>query len=529
MVKKSGGVGTATLVSRILGFVRDAVIAMMFGATFYSDAFFVAFRIPDILRKFFSDGVMGISFVPVFTGYLYKQGKQEAFAMARSAFFLISFFAGFVVIAGIVFAPLVVKFIAPGFSPDSYEFALIVLLSRIMMPYIFCISLMALCMGILNSMGHFTAPAAAPIIMNLVVIFFGLVVSPFCKLPVAALSFGVVTGGVLQLAWQLHFVIVCGVNFFKKSIIVHPGAIRAGKMLIPSITGASAYQINLLITTVMASTLCEGSISYIYYADRLVQFPLALFAVSISTVLLPELSKKVLSENINEASRLFVQGVKLVMFITIPSMAGLALLREPIVTLLFCQGAFDPAAVKETGSTLLFFTSGLWAFAGTRLFVTLFYAFSDVKTPFKAGVAAIGANMFFSFFLIKSMGHQGLALSISIAAIINFLLLLVSALSILSSNLWKTILLSGCRTLFLSGIMYLVVDFTASSIMGMAGMGVYGEDKVILLAKAALCVLVGILVYAGSSMVMKNPEMKIIKTMVIEKSRTKRQSRKEHD
>ena len=508
-LEKSLGVGTATLISRVLGFVRDAVIALVFGATVYSDVFFAAFRIPDLLRKSFSDGVMSISFVPVFTGCLCSQGRQEAIAMARSALFLLSFLAGVAVIVGIVFAPVFAGIVAPGFSPDSYEFSLVVLLSRIMVPYVLCIAIMALFMGVLNGLGDFTTSAAAPIVLNLVLIFFGLVVSPLFSPPILAMGVGVIVGGVMQLAWQFSRVAAMGVNLFERSPLVHPGAVRAAKMLIPAATGASAYQVNLLFATVMASTLGRGGISYIYYADRLVQFPLALFTVSVSTVLLPELSKNLQAHNREEASAMFTRGVILVLFVTIPAMAGLAVLRQPIVSLLFHQGAFGVDAVKNTGGALLWFASGLWAFAGTRLFVTLFYAHLDTKTPFRAGAAAVGANVVFSLLLVRPMGYQGLALSISLAAMVNFFWLLLSALPKLSLGLWRQLFFSACRALAVSGIMYgIVYNLFFVVLEG------YQGGKFLLLAKVLCCVLLGVAVYAGCFLVMKFPEVKLIKELV---------------
>jgi len=509
LLKGAGTVGTATLVSRILGFVRDAVIAMLLGAGFYSDAFFVAFRIPNLLRKFFSDGVLSISFVPVFTRYLKEKGKTAAFEMARSAFFIVSLIAALAVIAGIVSAPLIVRVLAPGFGAASSKFALTVVLTKLMMPYVFCLSLTALCMGILNSMGHFAAPAAAPVVLNVTIILFAAVVSPFFDMPVTGLALGVTAGGVLQLALQVPFLASRGISVFKKAALLHPGAVRAGRRLIPGIIGAAGYQINILVSTFMASGLSEGSISYIYYADRLVQFPLALFAVSVSIVLLPELSRKAVSKNSEDASALFAKGIQLVFFITIPAMAGLVALREPVVSLLFQQGAFDYTAVKETASALLFFSVGLWAFSGTRLFVTLFYAFSDVDTPFKAGLAAIAVNLVLSGFLMKSMGHGGLALSISAASMVNFFILVIGARAYLSASLWKDIIICACRSVFISVIMYFTVCFAASFLS-------VGEatDKLMVCVGVAACVVTGIAVYAGLFGAIKSPEVELIKKML---------------
>ena len=507
--KGTGIIGTATLMSRILGFIRDAVIAMVFGAGLNSDLFFLCFRIPNLLRKLFSEGVMSISFIPVYTECLTRQGKKTAFDMARSAFFLISVFVSIFVIVCIIFAPFIVRFMVPSFEPGSYKFALTILLSRIMMPYILCASLLALCMGILNSMGRFAAPAAAPVVLNIVIIIFALIISPQLSIPVEGLAMGVTAGGVLQLVLQIPFITKTGINFFKKTVFFHPKAVKAGKILIPAMIGASAFQINIFISTIMASSLPVGSISYIYYADRLVQFPLALFAFSVSIVLFPSLSKKAALGKTNNASEQFTRGANLVFFITIPSMAGLIALRHPIISLLFQYGAFDINAVNGTAGALLFLAAGLWAFAGTRLFVTLFYAFSNVKTPLKAGLAAIGLNAILSFISMKYMGYTGLALSVSTASAINFFLLLKYASPYLNSSLWKEMIVSVGKSILASCAMYGSVYFASSFIK-------FGHNtqKSVILFSVIGCVFLGITVYTGACTIMGSQELQTIKNII---------------
>ena len=509
LFKVTGVIGTATFMSRILGFIRDAVIAMMFGAGLYSDLFFLCFRIPNLLRKLFSEGVMSISFIPVYTECLTKQGEKTAFDMARSAFFLISVFVSLFVIAGIIFAPFIVQFIVPGVTPGSYKFALIVLLSRIMMPYILCVSLLALCMGILNSMGRFAAPAAAPLVLNIIIIAFALIVSPRLDIPVAGLAMGVTAGGVLQLVLQIPFIAGTGIRLFKKAALFHPKAVMAGKRLIPAMIGASGFQINMLVSTIMASRLSIGSISYLYYADRLVQFPLALFAFSASIALFPELSKKAASGKTINTSEQFTMGINLVFFITIPSMAGLIALRRPIVSLLFQYGAFNGTAVNRTAQALVFLGAGLWAFAGTRLFVTLFHAFSNIKTPFTAGLAAIFSNIVLSFLFMKHMGYQGLALSISTSSAINFFILLKYASLYLESSMFRKIAASVCKSALASCPVYGAVWFASSFITPGENAG-----KAIVLCSVTGCVFLGITVYTGSCALMGSTELQTIKNMI---------------
>lgn len=494
LVKSAGSVGAFTLVSRILGVVRDAVIALLLGASPASDAFFVAFRIPNLLRKFFSDGMLTLSFVPVFTACMAQRGRAQAFAMARSCFLLLSVTGVVIVVAGIAFAPLVVKMVAPGFAPDSYTFALTVLLTRVMMPYIVCVSLMAVAMGVLNCLGHFAAPAAAPIVLNLVILLGAHVLSPLVGSQALALALGVVLGGMAQLALQIPFLLRQGFVFLKRAELFHPGALEAGQKMLPSLVGAAGFQINVFAATVIASTLSSGSISYLYYAERLVQFPMALFAVSVSTVLLPELSRKKGSNDPLAASEAFARALGAVFFITIPAMVGLVALRAPVVSLLFQQGAFDRLCVRETALALLCFCLGLWAFSGTRLLVTLFHGFGDVTTPFRAGMAAIGFNLVAGYFLGHTFGHWGLALSISAAAAINFFILLVRASAHLDSLLVKNLAILACRALFVSVIMYFPVSYGASLVTVELSKGA-------VLARVAGSVIVGVAVYVGTFMV----------------------------
>jgi len=278
LTKAAGVIGIATLLSRIMGFIRDMVIAWFFGAGLLSDAFFVAFRIPNLLRRLFAEGSLSIAFVPVFTEYLNRDGRTEAFKMARSTLRVLSILLVLLTIAGILAAPWIIRGVAPGFSGD--KFSLTVTLTRIMFPYIFFICLVALSMGILNALGHFAAPALAPVFLNVAVIGSVLFIAPHMETPVAGLAIGVLIGGFLQILLQVPFLIKKGFRFWQKAPIYHPGVKRIGRLMGPAIFGAAVYQINILIGTLLASLLPEGSVSYLYYADRLVQFPLGIFAIS---------------------------------------------------------------------------------------------------------------------------------------------------------------------------------------------------------------------------------------------------------
>jgi putative peptidoglycan lipid II flippase len=457
VTKAAGVVGAATFLSRIFGFIRDVVIAWAFGAGLSADAFFVAFRIPNLLRRLFAEGSLSIAFIPVFTQYLAQRGKEEAFNMARSALWITSFLLAAVTVAGVLLSPLIIHLIAPGFAGASEKFSLTVKLTQLLFPYIFFIGLVALCMGILNVLGHFAAPALAPVFLNLSMIASVVFLSPRMQDPVWGLAVGVLIGGILQLALQLPFLIKNGFRFWARSPIYHEGLKTVGRLMVPTIFGSAVYQINILVGTLLASLLPEGSVSYLYYADRLVQFPLGIFAVATATAVLPNLSRQVAEKDIKGAKETFAHAVRLVLFITVPSMIGLIVLRTPIVDLLFRRGAFDAETTRLTAIALLYYGMGLWAFSTVRVVVSVFYALQDTKTPAKTAVVSIAANVILGIVLMGPLNHGGLALATSLASMINLGLLVRTLRTRLGGMGWKGILTSGGKTTAGSMIMGAVV------------------------------------------------------------------------
>ena len=422
--KAAGIIGIFTLISRFLGFVRDMVIAWFLGAGLLTDAFFVAFRLPNLFRRFFGEGSLTVAFIPVFSEHMTTFGKDEAFQMARSAVRMLSVILVIITIIGIIAAPGIVALIAPGFI--GAQFSMTVLLTRIMFPYIFFICLVALSMGILNVLGHFAAPALAPILLNLSMIAAVLFISPSLSDPTIGLAIGVIIGGILQLLLQIPFLVQKGFYFWQKANFYHPGLKKIGRLMIPSVFGAAVYQINILIGTLLASFLAEGSISYLYYADRLVQFPLGLFAISMSVAILPSLSRQAASRDMQALTDTFAYAIKLIFFITIPAMTGLMVLRHPIVALLFERGAFDPISSRHTADALLYFSVGLWAFSGVRIVVSTFYALQDTKTPVKMATVSVFANIVLCLILMGPLAHAGLALATSLSSMLNFILLILA-------------------------------------------------------------------------------------------------------
>ncbi|HID30057.1 MAG TPA: murein biosynthesis integral membrane protein MurJ, partial [Desulfobacterales bacterium] len=389
-------------------------------------AFFVAFRIPNLLRRLFAEGSLTISFIPVFTEYLSKDGREEAFRLARSTFLLLSIVLAAVTVVGILISPLIVRVIAPGFFSSPEKFHLTVLLTQIVFPYIFFIGLVALCMGILNALGHFAAPALAPVLLNIGMISAVLLLSPHLDRPAVGLAIGVVAGGLLQLGLQIPFLIRRGFRLAVRGPLYHPAIRRIAVLMTPAVFGAAVYQINIFIGTLLASLLPEGSVSYLYYADRLVQLPLGVFGIALATAVLPSLSRQAVANDMEGLRSSFGYALKLVFFVTIPAMTGLIVLKEPIVRLLFQRGAFDVATTHFTAEALLYYAVGLWAFSGVRILVSTFYALQDTKTPVKIAVISLLVNIVLSILLMGPMRHGGLALATSLAAAVNLILLIRS-------------------------------------------------------------------------------------------------------
>ncbi len=506
--RKASEVSGLTLVSRVLGLVRDMLIAGVLGAGWVSDAFFMAFRPFDLLRKTFSDGIMTIAFVPVFSSYLELDRPDQARAMFMSALVLLSFSGTLLVLSGIVLAPLMVRGMAPGFEANPEQFRLTVLLLKIMMPYLGFVMLVSLSMGVLNSYGHFRVPALTPVLFNLVVILATVAVSKTFNLDITWLAVGVGLGGLIQVILQIPFLFtyIGTVPYVFK--LFHPGIVQAAKKMLPSIIGAASYQLNVLIASFFASSNMEGSVSFLYYSDRLVQFPLALFGGAFCAVLLPDLSRSFVAGNLSQASRIFERGGRLVFFVTIPAMMGLLAIHEPVVRLFFEQGQFDGQAANHTAACLFYLVTGLWAYAGTRLFVTLHFACSSVAYPFAVGVLTMGINGVICFFLGRSMGYQGLALAVSLSSAVGFACLFARVPKGVDFSRAR-IMVSACRAIILSGIMFFPVHWAAGQISIletgsrlMSGMAVFA------------CIALGVCIYGGLGLVGAAREMDMVKQLI---------------
>lgn len=446
IAKAAGLIGLATFSSRILGFVRDMILARMFGAAMVADAFFVAYRIPNMLRELFAEGSMSAAFIPVFTEYLNKRSKEEARELASAVFTALLVIVSAICLLSILAAPWIVRFIAPGFGDEPGKLDLTTMLSRFMFPYLLFISLAALTMGMLNSLRAFAVPAFSPVMFNVCIISAALWLSPHLTEPIFGVAIGVVAGGAVQFFMQLPSLkrhrMMIGLRYEP----FHPGVKRIGVLILPAMVGLSVTQVNILVTTLLASFLPEGSQAYLFYGMRLVLFPLGIFGVALGTAILPTMAKQTSEGQIQELKQTLSFGLRLVFFIIIPAMIGLMTLRVPIIHLFFEHGRFTAQATLGTASALLFYCFGLPAFAGIRIVVAAFYSLQDTKTPVKVAMAAMAANIVLCLLLMRPLLHGGLALATSISAVLNFGLLIWIIHRRLDGIEWPVILRSVGHT-----------------------------------------------------------------------------------
>lgn len=408
-----------TLISRILGFVRDFVIARAFGAGLATDAFFVAFRLPNLLRRMFAEGAFSQAFVPLLSEYRNCRPHEEVRALADRVASLLALALVAATALGVAAAPLLIYVSAPGFSADADKFELTVRLTRITFPYILFISLASLGAGILNTWSRFAVPAFTPVLLNVSFILMALFAAPYFDPPVLALAWAVVLGGVLQLALQVPFLQRIGMLPRFALDVRDPGVRRVLQLMMPALLGVSVGQISLLINTIFASFLPHGSVSWLYYADRLMEFPAGMLGVALGTVLLPSLSRHHAERDARAFSELLDWGLRLTLLLTAPAALALALLAVPLIATLFQHGAFSAADAIQTRSALLAYSVGLIGLILVKVLAPGFYARQDIRTPVRIALVTLALTQVMNLAFIVPLRHAGLALAISLASLIN--------------------------------------------------------------------------------------------------------------
>lgn len=425
LVKSSFVFSFMTFLSRVLGFLRDMVAAYMFGASPGYDAFILAFRIPNLMRRLFAEGAFSQAFVPVLSEYQTKQSSSEVQNFVNNITGNLMLVLGIVTIIGIVCAPLFIYLFAPGFDTAGPRHVLATNMLRLTFPYIFFISLTALAGSLLNTHGKFAVPAFTPVLLNISMIVASCYLAPHLDNPEMALAFGVLLAGVAQLLFQVPFLLKMGL-LPKPKINWQDKAVRKVLLLMPpALFGAAIYQITLLVDSLFASFLPAGSISWLYYADRLMEFPLGMIGVGLTTVILPSLAKHHARGLHNEFSKTLDWGLRCVFLIGVPAMLGLFMLAGPLITTLFQSGKFSATDVLMTTQCLMAYALAVLGIMLAKIFSNAFYATQNIKTPVKISVFILVSNVFLNAVLINIFAHVGLALATSISSFVNATLLFI--------------------------------------------------------------------------------------------------------
>tara|TARA_B100000475_G_scaffold200553_1_gene185233 strand:+ start:3244 stop:4782 length:1539 start_codon:yes stop_codon:yes gene_type:complete len=419
LFKTLASVGGMTTISRILGFIRDSIIARVFGVGIATDAFFVAFKIPNLLRRISAEGAFTQAFVPILAEYKTKKSKLETNLLISKVASLLGIFLVLIAALGVFGAPWLIYLSAPGFVSDPQKFNLTVDLLKITFPYIFFISLVSMAGGILNTYGKFVVPAFTPVWLNISFIIAALFFSDFFEQPIKVLAWAVFFGGVLQLVFQIPFLKQIGCIPKFNLDTNDKGVWRILKLMGPAVIGVSIMQISLLINTIFASFLSSGSVSWLYYADRLMEFPAGVLGVALSTILLPNLSKSFSKKKTGDYSELINWGLRFGILLAVPAAIALAILAIPLISTLFYYGAFTKTDILMTQYALVAYSIGLVGLILIKILAPAFYAQQNIKTPVKIALFTLFCTQFMNLIFIGYLKHTGLALAIGLGACIN--------------------------------------------------------------------------------------------------------------
>lgn len=424
LLRSSGTVGVMTMLSRVLGLVRDMVIARYFGASSGADAFFVAFRIPNFMRRLFAEGAFSQAFVPVLSEYRQQQDHGEVKRLVDAVAGTLGFILFVITLLAMIGSPVLTTVFAPGFLHNPLKFGLASEMLRITFPYLLLISLTAFAGGILNSYDRFAVPAFTPVLLNLSLISTAVFLAPHISQPVVALAWGVLIAGMLQLFFQIPFLMRLGLMPRPRLDYFDPGVRQVLKLMTPALFGVSVSQINLLLDTVLASFLQTGSVSWLYYSDRLSELPLGVFGIAIATVILPNLSRKHAAKSQAEFAATIDWGMRAILVIGVPAALALVVLAVPLLSTLFHYGQVTAHDVEMSARSLRAFAVGLVAFMLIKVLAPGFFARKNTRTPVRIGIIAMVANMGFNLVLVFPLAHAGLALATSLSAWLNAGLLL---------------------------------------------------------------------------------------------------------
>lgn len=426
IIKSTSILSIGTLSSRILGCFRDIILAKIIGTGIMADAFFVAFKIPNLFRDMVGEGATHAAVVPIFSEYLQKKDREEFWRFVNIVLAIALIVLSVITILGIVLAPLVVKIIAPGFIANPPKLLLTIQLTKLMFPYLILIGLTAYSAGILFTFRSFLVPAFSPCLLNISVIVCALIASRTMEEPVFGLAIGVLIGGVLQMLAQISPVLKTGMRLKWPKSLYHPGAVKIGRLLVPRMMGSGVYQLTVLVDTFcasLASIVGVGGISAIYYSNRIIQLPMGIFSVALASAVLPTLSKLAQKNDLLSVRKTIVFSLENIFFVMCPTTVILLLFSSPIIRVLFQRGEFDVYSTNITSMALSFYAIGLFSFGGIKILVTAFYSLQDTKTPVKVAAVCLIINATLNFVLMVPLKVGGIALASSIAGTVDFLIL----------------------------------------------------------------------------------------------------------
>lgn len=451
LIRAAGSMSVMTMLSRIAGYFRDSLQATILGAANSSDAFVIAYRIPNMLRRLVAEGALTSAFVPTFARYLRSGDREAMIRFSTSVLYAMTVLLAVITGLGILFSPLLVKALAWGFAVSPEKVALTISLNRLMFPYIFFIALSAILSGILNGLEVFALPAFTPVLLNLAIIVCAWTLRNSFSDPSYGFAVGVLLGGFLQLVVQIPTLYRLGVSLRPPASLDVAGLKEVFRLILPRVFGVGIIQVNLVIDSQFATSLQSGSVSFLYYANRVTELTLGIFAISLSTVILPTLSRATADGDREKVRGLLSTAMRLLLFVTVPATLGLIILRVPIIHVLFERGRFTREDTFLTASALAYYAIGLLPFAAVNVLATAFYAHRDTRTPVKVGALTFFLHLGLNFALRGPMRHSGIALSTSISALADSALLawMLRARAgeyldrPVARSLWHTILAAG--------------------------------------------------------------------------------------
>jgi len=494
-----------TVLSRVLGYLRDMLQAKFLGTGKGMDAFTIASIIPNLLRRLTGEGAMMAAFIPVFTQVKKEKKRDELWSFANAFFYDLTLLMTVLTVLGILLSPILVKVIASGYSKVPGKEELTILLTKIMFPYVFLISLAALAMAILNSFHKFFIPAFTPVLYNGAIIFMALLFGQNSSEPTLIFAIGVLFGGILQLAIQIPFLWRKGMRFKFGLSFTHPAVRKVVKLMVPGIFGAGIYQINIVVSRMIATYLEEGSVASLYYSSRIQELTLGLFAIALSVALLPTLSEMAAHQDIEGMKRTLNFSFKLIFLVTFPAMAGLAVLNKPIIQVLFQRGAFNDQSTAMSSFCLLFFSFGLPFISGAKILSAMFYSLKDTKTPVKAAVFVAVSYIALSLILMFPLRAGGIALALSLSSLLNFVILFVLLERKIGKIEKKSLVISSLKSALSAAVMAGALWVSMNQIQ--FNNFSFGHQLAILTAT----ILGGILVYLIMNLLFRHEDLKSLK------------------